>query len=487
MSSGMQLAAGTRTDVGRVRKANQDSLAVVDSAALGGLADGLYVVADGMGGRAGGEIASSLAVQAVSEAVRDRLAETAPAADGSDLVEALAAAMRAANEAVWGQTRARPELRGMGTTCVAVLVRARVAAVGNVGDSRAYLLREGAITQITHDHSLVQEHVRAGDLSPEEARSSRFRNVVTRAIGVASLVEPDVACLRLADGDCLLLCSDGLTNMLRDGEIARILASEPDPQTAADRLVDAANERGGIDNITSVVVHAGVFVPLDLPGGTNGEVTLPREPLGAAAAASRPRRGYGLFAVAAPWTLAAALAVVLWMVGSGAFRLTPQWPFLAPVPPPAPRAPAAAPIDYARLHYGAPALVTTKPVRGWPLACDPQGAVYAMTLAGKVIRLEPDGQVRGDFGPPVHLAIAPPERSWAADPAGNLYVSVRRERAIYKHAPSGTRIAVIGEGRLQDPQGVAVDARGRVYVVDGTRLLRFPAEPPPGERANGSR
>src|SRR5258708_32301189 len=240
-----QLEVGTRSHVGRSRKINQDSLAALDSPQVDRLADGLFVVADGMGGRAGGEVASQVTVQTVCKVVREALADHSRQPTNEALAEALSEAVSAANHAVWNQSRANPELRGMGTTCVSGLARGNVAAVGNVGDSRAYLLRHGEMSQITSDHSLVHEYVLAGDLTPEEARSSRYKNVITRAIGIANEVTPDVELLNLVEGDTLLLCSDGLTNMLSDTEIATILASSPTADEAYDKLIESANGHGG--------------------------------------------------------------------------------------------------------------------------------------------------------------------------------------------------------------------------------------------------
>ena len=209
------LTHGQKTDVGRVRKANQDSLAVVEADGLDRCADALFVVADGMGGRAGGEIASLLTVQTIPDVVRDVLAGQNGAAPDEAMSAALREGIVAANEAVWARSRSTPDLRGMGTTCVAALVKGDLAAVGHVGDSRIYRLREGVLTQLTEDHSLVQEHVRAGDLTRAEARASRYKNVITRAIGAANEVEPEIKLIDLLVGDTLLLCSDGLPTSSR--------------------------------------------------------------------------------------------------------------------------------------------------------------------------------------------------------------------------------------------------------------------------------
>ncbi len=230
----MRLVAGERTDVGRVRDGNEDEKLVDDRM-------GLFAVADGMGGHQGGEVASSTALEALRAAV----------ADGAPIRDAIARA----NEAVIERAAADDRLRGMGTTMTAATLAAGgTLLIGHVGDSRAYLARDGAFTQITEDHSLVEEMVREGELTPEQADVHPRRNIVTRALGIDPDVDVDLYPVELRGGDRVLLCSDGLTSMIRPDEIAAILREEADPQQAADRLVDAANAAGGEDNITVVVL-----------------------------------------------------------------------------------------------------------------------------------------------------------------------------------------------------------------------------------------
>ncbi|KRT62807.1 MAG: PTC1, protein serine/threonine phosphatase [Chloroflexi bacterium CSP1-4] len=228
-------AAGT-TDRGRVRPTNEDAFAV---------APPLYVVADGMGGHRGGEVAARLAVTTIAL----RAPELA-AADG----DALAAALREANRIILDAAGEDDALRGMATTCTAALVRGRVARIAHVGDSRAYLWRAGTLTQLTADHSVVAELVREGYLSPEEAAHHPRRNVILRALGHVPDLDVDSAEVVLDAGDRLLLCSDGLTNELDDGEIADVLGADAHAQGTADRLVGLANAAGGADNVTVIVI-----------------------------------------------------------------------------------------------------------------------------------------------------------------------------------------------------------------------------------------
>ena len=231
-----------RTDTGRVREVNQDQFAVRADLSLA-------ILADGMGGTRAGGMAAEIAVEATVEhlaGVRKREPLRPPH---------LGAAAKLANERVVGMSNAISAYRGMGTTLVITVVADGEAAIAHVGDSRAYRLRSGRLQQITKDHSLVQEGVDAGAISLEEARHAPNRNVITRAIGAKSSVQPDVTEIDIASGDILLLCSDGLTGMVSDEDIAGMLCAETDLGQAAERLVDAANRAGGIDNITVVLIR----------------------------------------------------------------------------------------------------------------------------------------------------------------------------------------------------------------------------------------
>jgi protein phosphatase len=230
----MRLITGAATDVGRVRDGNEDAYLVDD-------AMGLVAVADGMGGHRAGEVASATALEALRSAITH----------GRPLRES----MEDANEAVFTKSLTDEELRGMGTTLTAAtLVTGGTVLVGHVGDSRAYLLHDGELRQVTVDHSLVEELVREGRLTADEAAVHPQRSIITRALGVDASVEVDVYPVELAPGDRLLLCSDGLTGMVQAETIAATLRREEDPARAAAALIDAANVAGGEDNITAVVV-----------------------------------------------------------------------------------------------------------------------------------------------------------------------------------------------------------------------------------------
>lgn len=236
----MKLRSAARTDVGRTRDHNEDSFGTGEAQAVGDLGE-LLVVCDGMGGHAAGEVASRLAVDTIIEAY---YADAA-----AELPEALERAFVAANALVYRQGNG-----SMGTTAVAAVLHHDALHVANVGDSRAYLVRDGTIRQITRDHSFVGDQVAAGLLTPAQARVSAHRNIITRAIGHQAQVTVDVFRWPLQIGDLVLLCSDGLYGLVDDDELLEYTLN-----TAFDdlpgSLVDLANARGGTDNITALVVE----------------------------------------------------------------------------------------------------------------------------------------------------------------------------------------------------------------------------------------
>ena len=248
----MNLSVGAKTDPGR-RANNEDQLAVVDVRRHRLRADGVLVIADGMGGRNFGERAASAAVETVQETLVEML--DADRADTVNVSDALDSALRKANARVYEVAAQNAESRGMGTTCVAAVVEGDRLFLAHAGDSRAYLLRGQHLVRLTDDHSYVAEQVRAGTLSEENARRSRFRNVITRAIGIEPTITPDLSEHDLQSGDWVLLCTDGLSNMVADPEMVQTLLAASSAQDAADRLVQIASRNGGRDNITAIAAR----------------------------------------------------------------------------------------------------------------------------------------------------------------------------------------------------------------------------------------
>lgn len=240
------------SDVGRKRGHNEDSYILNEDMKL-------FVVADGMGGHSGGEFASKLAVKTVEEVVQAMSEDpeaTSIAGLSGDIGECglrLKHAIQVASEKIFDQAIYDSTLRGMGTTTVALLFDEEAVYVANVGDSRAYLFRGGRLEQMTEDHSLVGEQLRAGLINKKDVKNHKFKNVITRSVGFQEHVEIDLAERPLKVGDRFLLCTDGLTNAVQDAEIKEII-SKNSVQDAAHKLVDLANARGGDDNVTLILV-----------------------------------------------------------------------------------------------------------------------------------------------------------------------------------------------------------------------------------------
>jgi PPM family protein phosphatase len=241
------------TDTGIKRTNNEDSYLVIEER-------NLYVVADGMGGHSSGEIASKIAVETISQFFKDsELTEdsTWPYAYDDNISfegNKLKTAVAIANEKIQEYATEHPESRGMGTTVVAVLAMDSRLVLCHVGDSRCYLLRDGKFGLLTSDHSWVNEQVKLGFLSEEEAQRHPFRNVITKALGTKGEATAEINEMPGKEGDILLLCTDGLNSMITDDEIAKIVAEDTKLEEKARKLIDAANQNGGEDNITLVLM-----------------------------------------------------------------------------------------------------------------------------------------------------------------------------------------------------------------------------------------
>lgn len=253
----MQIAVGARTDVGMIRSGNEDNFfAEADDKR------GVFVVADGMGGHAAGEVASEMAVQIVAR----QLLPLAGVKD-HEAGDTVAQALKDANRAIYDRMLAEVDKQGMGTTASVLVLSDEGYLIGQIGDSRVYLLRDGALTQITKDHSYVQEQVDAGLLTPEQARYHPYSNVITRCVGASEEVEADVYAGDVRVGDVFLLASDGLTGMVDDRRLQQLLLARSGPGRIVDSLIAEANGRGGLDNITAIVIQV---ASLEGSGGASG-------------------------------------------------------------------------------------------------------------------------------------------------------------------------------------------------------------------------
>jgi len=252
----VRIVSGGMTDLGRVRTNNEDCFRIVEPL-------NLFVLSDGMGGEAHGEVASELAVETIVKFCMDpqadaggaRLSNTEPS--WSEKTRRLTSAVHLANKNIYEAAEAHPEQHGMGATLTAAWIDGSRLSIAHVGDSRAYLLRGGTLQQLTSDHSLVAEQVRRGILTAAEAEESEMQSVLLRALGALPEIEIDAEEHTLFARDILMLCCDGLTRMVTEPEIAGTLQAEPDPTRAAEKLIALANERGGVDNITVIIVRVG--------------------------------------------------------------------------------------------------------------------------------------------------------------------------------------------------------------------------------------
>ena len=501
----MNVSAGAKTDKGQ-RPNNEDQFAVVDTRRRGMRADGVFIIADGMGGRSFGEQAAAAAVETVEES----LAEMLDSRDGGEIVMAdvLASALRKANARVYELASADEERKGMGTTCVAAVIEGERLYVAHAGDSRAYLLREGALRQLTADHSYVAEQVRAGAITEEGARKSRFRNIITRAVGIEPTLEAEVVDADVRPGDTLLLCTDGLSNVVEEEEIARTLAQSSSPQNAADRLVGMANKNGGKDNITAVVarLQAGTrtlrMQAADLARSETGyDAGLDEGYENGAAPALLPahKRGSALWPLLAVLFLALGASASGWLAhllvqGGYTFQSAP--PFAVQrVPPPSPRPP-----DPAHVAYDAPAVFYYNPVRGSLLAVGPRnGLVTVAMLSGTLVALAAPasngstGKVQYKYTLPFIKPQAPAPVGalgasgvtlhTATDALGDLYVSDALAKTITKYSPNGVALGLVAGNTpgkpkmLLNPQAIGAASDGTIYLIDAERLKVLHAHP----------
>ncbi len=263
----LRLEVAGRSDVGRVRPSNEDNFGYDERL-------GIFVVCDGMGGHAAGEIASKIAVDTILSYFRDRgpVVQDSAFLDDAPLgARLLAEAVKKANDAILQYADEHKNTTGMGTTLVAARFADDAFSIANVGDSRIYLFREGQLLQLTEDHSLVMEQVRRGMLTPEEAKRSSAQNIITRALGTDETTLPDLGQFPAQVGDILLLTTDGVLRHVEDAEISEILLQLPSLEAACDTLIHAANEAGGEDNSTCVLVR----VRNEAPAAKDPETPLP--------------------------------------------------------------------------------------------------------------------------------------------------------------------------------------------------------------------
>ena len=235
----MKLLVHGKTDKGLVRKENEDAFCIEKDL-------GLLAIADGMGGHASGEVASKMAIEILKDSLKK---------EGEPLPDRLNSGVKLANKSIYDASHSQSRLNGMGTTLTALQLNGNRLSIAHVGDSRAYLFRGGVIEQITDDHTIVSEQVARGMMTREEAARSDMRNILSRALGIAPEVDVDIEELTVSEGDQLVLCSDGLSELISDDEILSEVQSSNRPEIVCDELVNLAIQRGGEDNITVIVAY----------------------------------------------------------------------------------------------------------------------------------------------------------------------------------------------------------------------------------------
>ena len=240
------MKAFARSDIGMVREMNQDNYFISDP----NDEIKLFIVADGMGGYKGGEVASALAIESAKSYIKNNFEETNR--DRDKILELIRNSIEYANMVVYERSKEVEELNGMGTTMDVVIIQSGRLYIGHVGDSRVYRLRKEFFRKLTTDHSYVEQLVKQGNITKEEAYNHPKKNMLTKALGCTAFVEPDVMVKGFQKDDILLMCTDGLTNMVREDKICEII--KENPESACDVLVNKANENGGQDNITAVII-----------------------------------------------------------------------------------------------------------------------------------------------------------------------------------------------------------------------------------------
>lgn len=524
MTTTTTIAFGYKSDAGRRRDTNEDSCAVLNRAQLNGKLDALMIVADGLGGRRAGEVASSLLVETISLGVLETTAAVVRPLSPPDVEQLLLDTIVRANGKIMtqGKFQLRSDARGMATTCVSAILRDNMLTIGNVGDSRIYLLRSGEIQQLTQDHSEVFREFVKGNLTESEARNHRFRNQITRAVGLESNVQPDISSLPLAEGDTLLLCSDGLTTEVPDDVVAAVLAAAPGAQEACDLLVSIALRHGGRDNITVVVMRYGEFTP---SGPFDGDFFLEDEadtdpnqewrnetraedelrwaeddkPSHTEHPAFEPAtivRGTS-YRPGSPASIVAQYAIagiigllILGMLVEGAmiYNLHHQVAAIPDTPVKPVQTPAPASVAQA---YNAPKQVMETPVlpdilqisaKGNPIVATLDGSLQTFLMAQK--RLLPLGDLIPKLPkaplPSKHSARGKSHADVYCDASGNLYCLNPETKCIETYTSTGTRTNHdLGKGSLVAPTKLIVDSNGSIFVIDDGHLkvLTAAAEP----------
>ena len=495
MSSTVRVNACTKTHIGSVRPKNEDAFS---NFILDGY-ETISIVCDGMGGLQAGELASQSAVDTLEAKLKASLPDVSSAGDVTD---ALRDAMAAANGAVHGVARqlvagiASEDKPLAGTTGVVAIVHKGILTVAHIGDSRAYLLRSGVLMPLTDDHSFVAEQVKLGHMTEDEARKSRYRNVVTRAIGISPTVQCDISTHTLLDADRILVCTDGLTTMIQDVEIANLLDKAESSTAAAQALIQAALQAGGSDNITVSVIDVAVMedgtsvISGDYRGHTmrsaaeysafaaNGFAVASNQPDAAAPVGTASSEAYRPIQKPEPvkrrksessskaWMLPFALIGILMsvlLVGvmlidplrvSLGKRLTGTTTVFEPEVRP----------EFSRIKYQDPVVYSDRSpaqdgILSWSVA---SGPAWVGATTSKVFVKNMAGIVEDRFTPRRGQQVS----GMALDPDGNVYITDATRGIIERITVAGNRTTLVS--RLKNPSSLVIDSgNGAIYFIDG--------------------
>jgi protein phosphatase len=471
----MNVSIGARTDTGE-RDHNEDAVLVFQGKGCDLGADALIVVADGMGGRAAGEEASNIAVEAVRDTVKSLLK---PSPDMPDYEEALQTAMRRANSAVYDYARSSPSLSGMGATCIAAIIGKDSVAIAHIGDSRAYLLRDGLLRRLTEDHSYVHDQIKSGRLSDHDARNSRFRHVITRAVGIEPIVKADISSHRLEDGDSILICTDGLSNIVDETGMIQIMSRARTAQDAVDYLVDAAKRGGSKDNITGALARIGGWSVKDAPyeqkeivkaADTKNVKKKPRF----ARSSSRQRKAIFIVSVLA--------ALILGIVGGYFFRtLTPArsktpTSVLSPFPS-----------HFNANDYSAPHVLLDKTLSTGFLAGTSNGILVKDATSGDLLSVASNGQIRVFQKASAKPSASTPTTVGAVDSAGRLFLPDSASHSIKCFSADGSILGSIALPKNLTVQSITASGNGDLYLLCSGKLNVLRIQNAPTGKSNVSR
>ena len=455
---------GYGSDPGRKRKHNEDSYAVLMRNDLNGLLDGILLVSDGMGGAGGGDTASRMVAQGIPAEVIHQVSSGL-----TNFEEILRESILSVNQQVFRERDRSPKLHSMGATCVCCLLNGDQMTYSNVGDSRIYLLRSGKLTQLTDDHSHVWEEVKAGRMSREMAQNAPMRNVITRAMGLADTVKPDIESFTLQESDIVMLCSDGLTTEVPENEIERILASNGSPQSAANILIQAALAHGGSDNVTVVVMHYGYVSEIEVDDTSTEKEIFPGVMNGLKKSGnSRISWGVTLTSILFVIAIACAIGVIFQKLKEKPPVITKDT--AKPAPPALPK----------QISYNSkPVLVNKGPFSPFVLQNTPNGNLILANSTGQMEMFTPGGTslgalAQGDlYAPKIEMkGLTLPDVVF--DKAGDRLQIDCHAKAILEINPAGVLVnSTIGLGMLKQPTRILTLPSGGLYVLDGGRLLMF--------------